>query len=92
MDEKIMTLHPEGKQGVNISRARYDTIRAAIIDELEETDVITFAQLLEAVRAKLEDSFDGSINWYVTSVKLDLEARGVIERLPKSKPQQLRLK
>ncbi len=92
MDKKIMTLHPQGKQGVNISRARYDTMRAAIVEALEENDIITFAQLTEAVRTKLEDTFDGSINWYVTTVKLDLEARSVVERVPKSKPQQLRLK
>ena len=32
MTDKIMTLHPEGKQGVNIDKAKYDVIKAAIID------------------------------------------------------------
>jgi len=32
MDDKIQTLHPEGKQGVNISRAKYDMIHHAILD------------------------------------------------------------
>ncbi len=33
-----------------------------------------------------------SILWYVTAVQLDLEARGVLERVPESSPQKLRLK
>ncbi len=32
----------------------------------------------------------GSIGWYTTTVKLDLEARGLIERIEGSKPQRLR--
>ena len=34
---------------------------------------------------------EGSISWYVTTVKLDLEARGLIERVPRSRPQRLRM-
>jgi hypothetical protein len=32
----------------------------------------------------------GSIGWYTTCVKLDLEARGVIERIQGVSPQRLR--
>jgi hypothetical protein len=83
--------HPQGKQGVNISRPLYDTMRAAIIEALEKNGILTFAELTETVRTDLGNSFDGSINWYVTTVKLDLEARDVVERIPKSRPQKLRL-
>ena len=34
--------------------------------------------------------FRGSIGWYTTIVKLDLEARGLIDRIPDKKPQHLR--
>lgn len=91
MDEKIMTLHPEGKQGVNISKAKYDVIKAAILEQVGQAGEITFTGLTNAVRAQLGDSFDGSISWYVTSVKLDLEARHEIERIPGKRPQTLRL-
>ena len=37
------------------------------------------------------EKFDGSISWYVTTIKLDLEARGIIERIPKKRPQTLKL-
>jgi hypothetical protein len=36
--------------------------------------------------------FRGSIGWYTTIIKLDLEARGLIELIPDKKPQHLRLK
>ena len=91
MSEKILTLHPQGKQGVNIDKAKYDTMRNAIIEALSEQPELTFTELNSAVGAKLEGNFDGSIGWYYTTVKLDLEARGVIERVPGSRPQRLRL-
>lgn len=91
MSEKILTLHPQGKQGVNIDKAKYDTMRNAIVGTLGEQPELTFTELNNAVGAKLEGNFDGSIGWYYTTVKLDLEARGVIKRVPGSQPQRLRL-
>ena len=91
MVEKIMTQHPQGKQGVNIDKTKYDAVREAILSILDERGTITFADLPDAVGARLTD-FEGSIGWYVTTVKLDLEARDEIERLPNVSPQQLRRK
>jgi len=36
-------------------------------------------------------NFEGSVTWYVTTVKLDLEARGVVKRVPHSRPQLVKL-
>jgi hypothetical protein len=91
MEEKILTLHPQGRSGVNISRVKYDTIGRAIQDSLRTHEGMTFKELTEEVRSRLEGSFDGSISWHVTTVKLDLEARGVVERISNSAPQRLRL-
>ena len=91
MDDKILTLHPEGKQGVRISRDRYDTIRSAILEVLRNAGEMSFIQLNNAVQEKLAGQFDGSISWYVTTVKLDLEARRLLERIPGTGPQRLRL-
>lgn len=91
MEGRIMTLHPQGKQGVNISKQKYHAVCQSILDALRAQGEMTFAELTENVRRSLEGSFDGSINWYVTTIKLDLEARGEIERIPGSSPQRLRL-
>ena len=33
MTERIMTLHPAGKAGVNIDRQKYETVRANSLDD-----------------------------------------------------------
>lgn len=91
MEDRILTRHPSGKQGVNILYARYEIIRDYILDTLEKAGTITFSDLADKAVEDLSDSFDGKVLWYITTVKLDLEARGLIERIPKTSPHQLRL-
>ncbi len=90
MSDRITTQHPAGQQGVNIDCDKYEQVREAIIDTLEHVEDIALHKLPPAVAKKLPD-FDGSISWYTTTIKLDLEARGLIERVPDSSPQRLRL-
>jgi hypothetical protein len=91
MKDMIRTLHPEKKQGVNISREKYEVIRKAILSALDKQREISFMNLSRAVEKQVNGNFEGSVTWYVTTVKLDLEARGVIKRVPNSRPQLLRL-
>lgn len=92
-EQKILTLHPEeGKQGVNISRAKYGMIRQAILDAVRSQGSISYKGLVSLVEYKLRNRFEGSVSWYVTTVKLDLEARGEIERTHERGEQTLRLK
>ena len=92
LEEKILTLHPQGKKGVNILKRRYDLIKSFIITTINENKEITFDELSELAEEKLSKTFDGKVLWYVVTVKLDLEARGEIERIPKTSPHKLRLK
>lgn len=91
MKEKIRTLHPDKKQGVNISKEKYDIIRDAILCVLQAQKEITFMNLSRAVEKEVNGKFDGSVTWYVTTVKLDMEARGEIKRVQNSRPQLVRL-
>jgi len=91
MRDVIRTLHPEKKQGVNINKQKYETIRKAILSTLEIEKEMTFMNLSRAVEKKVNGNFDGSVTWYVTTVKLDMEARGEIKRVPNSRPQLVRL-
>jgi hypothetical protein len=92
-EEKILTLHPEeGKRGVNISRTKYEMIRQAILDAVRSQGIITYQGLVSLVDYNLRNRFEGSIPWYVTTVKLDLEARGEIERVQGPGEQKLSLK
>jgi hypothetical protein len=91
MKDTIRTLHPEKKQGVNISREKYDIIHKAIITTLRQNKEMPFMKLAKAVEKDVKGSFDGSVTWYVTTVKLDMEARGEVKRVPNSRPQLVRL-
>ena len=92
MEEKILTLHPQGKKGVNISKKKYDQIAAPMLDLIKKRGEISYQELTDILETDLKESFDGKVGWYVVTVKLDLEARGVIERIPKTSPHQVRLK
>jgi hypothetical protein len=89
--KRILTLHPQGKKGVNILKRRYDLIREYILKTIKEEVEITYQDLSERAAADLSDSFDGKVVWYIVSVKLDLEARQIIERIPKTSPHKLRM-
>ena len=78
----------EGKNGVRIDKAKYETMRAAILEVLAEGPC-AFTPMTERIAQKLEGSFSGSISWYAVTVKQDLEARGVIRPLPGTKPVKL---
>ena len=90
--ERIMTLHPQGKKGVHILKRRYDFIKDYIVKTVKEHGEMTYQLLDEMANKELTESFDGKVSWYIVSVKLDLEARGVIERIPKTSPHQIRMK
>lgn len=91
MEDRILTQHPEGKAGVNISRDKYEQMRSAIVEIIKEKDSIGFSEMGDLLTSRLKDKFEGSIMWYYTTVKLDLEARGEIERFKLKGRQMIRL-
>lgn len=90
--KRILTQHPQGKKGVNILKTKYDFIKDFILKTIEENGQISYSNLSDKAVEDLSDNFDGKVAWYIVSVKLDLEARGIIERVPKTSPHELRMK
>ena len=89
-EEKILTKHPQGKTGRNISKKSYGMLKTAILAALRKKE-LTHTELFEQLNKNLKGKFDGNISWYGETVKLDLEARKIIERTA-SKPPKYRLK
>jgi len=85
-EEKILTKHPQGKTGRNISRETYETLKTAILAALRNKE-LTHDELFEQLNKNLKGKISGNISWYGETVKLDLEARKIIERTG-SKPQK----
>ncbi len=89
---KILTLHPTEKKGVNIDREKYELVKTYILNEVTNHPEIKFSDLVELGKKRLNGQFDGQVTWYIVTVKLDLQARGLIERFKKSGVQWLRLR
>ena len=89
-EEKVLTKHPLGKSGKNISKQKYETLKGAILSALKNKE-LTHTELFDDLNGPLRGRFAGNISWYGETVKLDLEARKIIERTS-SKPQKYRLK
>ena len=89
-EEKILTKHPLGKSGKNISRQKYETLKQAIVSALRGKE-LTHTELFDRLTKSLKGRFSGNLSWYGETVKLDLEARKIIERTS-AKPQKYRVK
>jgi hypothetical protein len=89
-EEKILTRHPLGKSGKNLSKQTYDLFKHAIQSTLRGKE-LTHSELMARLKKNLNGKFSGNISWYGETLKLDLEARKIIERT-NSKSQRYRLK
>ena len=90
VEDRILTLHPLGKKGVNIPLSRYNTMRDAVLSILADRYEISYRELGSLVEERLSGILDGSIPWLMETVKLDLLARGIIQKSA-GKPVKLKL-
>jgi hypothetical protein len=91
MNERILTRHPQRKSGKSISREKYEQIRAGILALLGRGE-LTHTELMHGLYERLAKRFDGNTHWYGETVKLDLEARKVIERTDARPPKYRRVR
>lgn len=92
--EKVVCQTPTpGKKPTRIERWKYDAVRGAILASLEgQVDGVPFKELSMHVRKHLSDEQCarlGSVGWYTTTVKLDMEVKGEIARVTGVNPQRL---
>jgi hypothetical protein len=78
-ERTILTRHPQGKGGKNIAKAKYDTVKGAMLSALRGRE-LTHSELMKALTGTLRGKFDGNVSWYAETVKLDLESRKIVER------------
>ena len=90
MEQKFQTIHPSGKSYVNTDKQKYHLIKDLILKSLKQKQ-LTFTDLTNQIKKELKSNFQGSIPWYTEVVKLDLEARKLIQRIPNTKPQLYKL-
>ena len=93
---RITTQHPDpDKQGTRIDATVYEATRSAILESIEQAGEggVAFGDLPGEVERRSDPEIwaDRSVGWYTTTVKLDLEARGLISRSAGRSPQRLYL-
>jgi hypothetical protein len=84
MEPKIQLNHPAGKKAVSMDKHKYDVLKKSLLTILKTKGEMTHTEILRCV---LEDfkknkiKFEGSVEWNMEWVKLDLEAKKEIERV-----------
>ena len=95
MEQKIQLKHPEGKKAVSMYKSKYDPLKNALLNHLKKRGERTHEELLDAITEEFKKNkikFDGSIQWHMEWVKLDLEANKIIQRVKDTTSQKYILK
>jgi len=91
MNEKVQLKHPQRKKPVSMSKEKYNLLKPAVLKYLRAKGEATFNEISRAIEKEFKtkgQAFQGSLPWHLEWVKLDLEARKVIRRVPKTSPQE----
>ena len=91
MNEKVQLKHPQGKKPISMSKEKYTLLKPAVLKYLRTKGEATFREISSAIEKDFKtkgQTFQGSLPWHLEWVKLDLEARKVIRRVPNSSPQE----
>jgi hypothetical protein len=93
--KKIIVTHPVTGTERKFDATIYEHIKAAILQSLKGSDGKSFSELADDVVKiirKEMPGFNKSIPWYTISIRLDLEARGIVETFIERGKKKNRLK
>lgn len=89
MQTKIQLRHPAGKKAISMDKAKYDLLKAAVLNHLNLKGESTHSEMLKKIEDDFKKNhtiFEGSVEWHMEWVKLDLEARNEIKRIANTSP------
>ena len=89
MEQKIQLKHPAGKKAVSMDKAKYDVLKKVLLNRLRTKGESTHTEILKTVTEDFKKNkikFEGSIEWHLEWVKLDLESRKEIKRMGDKSP------
>jgi hypothetical protein len=82
-----------GRKPTNIPTWKFEKLRKAILRHTPKVPPgVAFVELFDRVAEEFseeETAEIGSISWHVTTVKLEMEVRGELQRVAQSTPQRL---
>lgn len=74
--------NPNTGGSMNIDKHIYELFSKAIYHTLKAGKELTYTEIVEGVKdcfKKQNTQFTGSVNWYVVTVKNDLQAKGILK-------------
>lgn len=89
METKVQLKHPAGKKAVSMNKDKYHNLKNAVLEFLNKNGESTHEEICHAVAEDFKKNkikFEGSIPWHTEWVKLDLEAKKEIKRVPGTSP------
>ena len=89
METRIQLEHPAGKKAVSMDKAKYEVVQKSLLDRLKTKGESTHTEILQTIIddfGRNKTKFEGSIEWHLEWVKLDLEARKQIKRIGDRSP------
>lgn len=89
MEQKIQLIHPAGKKAVSIDKGKYDLLKKALLNYLKTKGESTHSEIEQAVTEDFKKNkikFEGSVEWHLEWVKLDLESRKEIKLISDKPP------
>jgi len=77
-----------GKSGAMVTPEKYFAIREAMLEVLPTGgEGLTLDEMVKLIEPMVpKDLFPKGVTWYSVTVKLDLEAKGLVKRLPNTSP------
>jgi hypothetical protein len=89
MEQKIQLRHPAGKKALRMDKGKYDTLKKMILNHLKIKGESTHTEIFHSINEELKKdkiNFEGSVEWHLEWVKLDLEAGKEIKRIGDKTP------
>jgi len=89
METKIQLRHPAGKKAVSMQKGKYEVMKKTLLNCLSAKGPSTHTEILQAITEDFKQNnivFDGSLEWHMEWVKLDLEAGKEIKRIDLDSP------
>jgi hypothetical protein len=89
METTIQLKHPAGKKAVSMDKGKYDLLKKVLLNHLKTKGESTHAEILQTITQDFKKNkikFDGSVEWHMEWVKLDMEARKEIKRTSDKSP------
>lgn len=94
MENTIELKHPKGKQSIIMDKTKYELLKKAFLNYLKKNGESNYTEIWQAIAEDFTNrkiKFEGSVQWHMEWIKLDLEANNLIERIPSTIPKRYAL-